>query len=251
MPKFAPADSYEPETTPLSPNRAALKELNDTRAASKATIAELRERLQRLDALKAAIQPLEAELAALDAAEAAALAEWSATPDAPAPEPDLASRDAIVARLNAARQKVAGADAATASVEHVLNTANDRAAALERSVPVHIARVLIDEAHALLSEIAAAATAFELAMRRYNELKEFLLTRIEASPKDSARQEAHMALEKLNHAADAVKNNPPAIDRSTAGEWRALAQELGDTAILPTPAPIVMFDLPETKWVND
>ena len=83
--KFQPKNSYAPEPVELSPNRAALADLNKARGESAAEVAELQERLRRLDHLKAAVQPLEAELQALDSAEAAALAAWSATPDAPAP----------------------------------------------------------------------------------------------------------------------------------------------------------------------
>jgi hypothetical protein len=123
MPKFMPSTQYEPETPPLSPNKQALHDLNEARKASRETVSELQARLNRLDALKSAVAPLEAELAALDATEADALAEWSSTPDAPAPTPDIAARDAILARLTAARQQIAGAEAATASVSYVLKGA--------------------------------------------------------------------------------------------------------------------------------
>jgi hypothetical protein len=150
MPKFMPRAEHAPEPTPLTANRQALADLNEARAASKATVAELQERLNRLAALKAAVAPLEAEIQALDAAEADALAQWSATPDAPAPEPNIAARDAIMACLTAARQRIAGAEQATASVGHVLNAANARYADLERQVPALVAAVLVDKARSLL-----------------------------------------------------------------------------------------------------
>ena len=132
MPKFAPATRYEPEQTPLSPNRQALDRLNVDRAEATAEVTALRARMDSLAKLRNAVAPIEGELAALDAKEAAALAEWSVTPDRPAPEPDIAARADVMARLQSARQQVAGAEMATATVETVLARANQRAGELER-----------------------------------------------------------------------------------------------------------------------
>jgi hypothetical protein len=117
--KFQPAESYAPppvETPPVSENREAMKSLNEARATAAAEVEALRARMDSLGKLRNAVAPIESELQALDASEAAALAEWSLTPDTPAPEPDVAARDSILARLTAARQRVQGAETATASV---------------------------------------------------------------------------------------------------------------------------------------
>ena len=248
--KFQPADAYAPEAPELSPARQRLIELNTARAASKATVEELQSRLNRLGALKAAVTPLEAELQALDAAEAAALAEWSASPDAPAPQPDTAGRADIMNRLQRARQQVAGAELATASVESVLARANARAAELEREVPPAIANILVDEARGLLPSITEAIAALARAQTRYSALRSFLLERAESSRDAAMRSGFFQALEALDRDARIAAENAPPPDVNATLEWRELAAALGDTPILPTPPPVAMFPgMPELdKW---
>ena len=250
MPKTAPATEYQPEPTPLTTNRQALGALNAARAAATSEVEELRERLNRLSALRNAVAPIEAELAALGASEAAALAEWSATLDAPAPSPDIAARDDIMARLTAARQQVAGAEMATATVEHVLGRANTKAGDLERQVPAAVAAVLLDEARSLLPTIADAAAALAKAQTRYSALRDFMLTRAEAARDVAMRGGVFFkALEDLDRDTREVSLAPPMSDFNSAAEWRELAASLGDVPSRPTPAPVAMFNLPEeTKW---
>ena len=249
MTKFKPAESYETEPTPLSPNRQALADLNTARTAATVEVEELRERLNRLGELKAAVAPIERELAQLDASEAAALAEWSATPDAPAPSPDIGARDDIMARLAAARQQIAGATMATASVEHVLERANTKAGELERSVPALIAAVLLDEARSLLPTIAAAASALAKAQTRFSALRDFLLSRAEASHDVAMRSGFFADLEALDRDTREVSLPPPMSDFNSSLEWRELAASPGDTPARPTPAPVAAFEgMPELKW---
>jgi hypothetical protein len=249
MPMFMPRAEHAPEPTPLTANRQALADLNEARAASKATVAELQERLNRLADLKAAAAPLEAEIQALDAAEADALAQWSATPDAPAPEPDIAARDAIMARLTAARQRIAGAEQATASVGHVLNTANARYADLERQVPALVAAVLVDEARALLPGIVEATMALAKAQGRYATLRGFLLERAEAARDVALSNGFFHDLERLDHEAADAASIGPLLSFNVGTEWQDLARELGDVPIRPTPTmPAAFHDMPEMKW---
>jgi chromosome segregation ATPase len=161
----------------LTPNRQALADLNACRAAATVEIEELRARVASLARLRDAAAPIEAELASLDAAEAAALADWSATPDAPAPSPDISARDEIVARLTASRQQVAGAEIAIASVERVLASANQRAGEFERQVPALVAAVLVDVARSLLPAVVEATAAVAKVQGRYLTLRKFLLER--------------------------------------------------------------------------
>jgi hypothetical protein len=249
MPKFMPRVEYAPEAPELSPARQRLVELNAARAEAAAEVAELQGRLNRLGELKAAVAPLEAELAALDAKEGAALAEWSATPDQPAPEPNIAARADIASRLQASRQRVAAAEMATASVGHVLARASQKAAGLERQVPSAVANVLIHEAHALLPAIVEATAELAKAQIRFTALRFFLLDRAEVSRDDSMRHGVFAALEKLDIAARSAAENAPPSDVNASTEWRELADSLGDTPARPTPAPVVMFPgMPELKW---
>jgi hypothetical protein len=249
MPKTAPATEYQPEPTPLTPNRQALVDLNAARAASKAHCAELQERLNRLSALRNAVAPLEAELASLDAAEAAALADWSASPDAPAPSPDIGARDDIMARLTAARQQVAGAEMATATVEHVLGRANTKAGDLEREVPALIANVLIDEARSLLPGIVEATAALAKVQGRYAGLRKFLLERAEAAKDVALRSGFFRDLERLDRESADAASIGPLLSFNVGAEWRDLALELGDVPIRPTPTlPAAFPGMPELKW---
>jgi hypothetical protein len=250
MPKFMPRAEHAPEPTPLTANRQALTDLNEARAASKATVAELQERLNRLADLKAAVAPLEAEIQALDAAEADALAQWSATPNALAPESNIAARGDILARLTAARQRVASAEQATASVGHVLNTANARYADLERQVPALVAAVLIDVAHELLKPIVEATLALAKAQGRYASLRKFLLERAEAARDVALRNGFFHDLERLDREAADAASIGPLLSFSAGAEWQDLARELGDVPVRPTPTLPAAFNLPETKWVN-
>jgi chromosome segregation ATPase len=249
MPKFMPRPEHAPEPTPLTANRQALADLNEARAASKATVAELQERLNRLADLKAAVAPLEAEIQALDAAEADALAQWSATPDAPAPESDVTARAAILVRLQSARHRVASAEQATASVGHVLNTANARYADLERQVPALVAAVLVDEARSLLPPIVEAIMALAKAQGRYASLRKFLLERAEAAKDVASRNGFFHDLERLDRKAADAASIAPLLSFDAGAEWKAMAAALGDVPIRPTPTlPAAFHDMPEMKW---
>jgi hypothetical protein len=250
MPKFMPSTQYEPEPVELTPNRAALLDHNAARAASKATVAELQERLNRLSELKAAVEPIEMELARLDGAEAANLADWSATPDAPAPESDVAARDDILARLQSARQRVASAEQATASVGHVLATANARYSDLEHSVPALVAAVLVDEARGLLKPIVEATLALAKAQGRYAGLRKFLLERAEAAKDVALRSGFFSDLERLDREAADAASIGRLVSFSPGAEWRELAASLGDVAARPTPTLPAAFNLPEDRWIN-
>jgi hypothetical protein len=246
---FKPKDEYAVETPPVSANRQALLDLNASRAASAATVAELQERLNRLSELKAAVAPLEAELAALDAAEAANLADWSATPDAPAPESDVAARDAILVRLQSARQRVVSAEQATASVEHVLATANARYADLEHSVPARVAAVLLDSARDLLPGIVEATASLAKAQGRYASLRKFLLERAEAAKDVASRNGFFTNLERLDHEAADAASIAPLLSFNASNEWKLFAQELGDVPIRPTPTlPAAFPGMPILEW---
>jgi hypothetical protein len=231
MPSFRKPDEYvEPVAEPLSPNRAALVELNEARAKSAAEVAELQERLRRLDALKAAVQPLEAEFQALDSAEAAALAEWSANPDAPTPTPDLAARSDVMARITGARQSIASSERATASVEHVLGNAHARGNALQHQVPAAIAAILLDEARAILPQVVEATLALAKVQGRYRALREFLLTRAEVAPDVAQKNGFFHDLERLDKDARDAANIGPLLSFNAGDEWRNLAAELGDVS---------------------
>ena len=252
MPAFRKQDEYETETPPveLTPNREAMKSLNEARAAAAAEVETLLARMASLARLREAVAPIESELAALDAKEAAALAQWSINPDHPAPEPDVAARAAILASLQAARQQVSGAELATASVEHVLTRANDRAATLERSVPAHVAAVLLDEARDLLRPIVAATMELARVQGRYNSLRSFLLERAEAAKDVAMRNGFFHDLERLDREAADAASIGPLLSFSAGAEWLDLARELGDVPIRPTPTLPAAFNLPEDKWIN-
>jgi hypothetical protein len=250
MPKFQPAAAHAPGPMPLTENRQALLDLNAARSAAMTEVEGLQARMGNLAKLRGAVPPLEAELAALDAKEAAALAEWSTTPDEPAPEPDVATRADILARLTAARQRVASAELATASVEHVLSNAAQKAAGIERQVPSAVANVLIDEAHDILPAIVEATAALAKAQIRFTALRSFLLDRAEVSRDDSMRYGVFAALEKLDIAARHAAGNAPPPDFNATLEWRELADALGDTPARPTQPPIAAFaGMPELdRW---
>jgi hypothetical protein len=237
-------------TPPLSPtNLQALLDLNAGRAEAAAEVDTLQARMNSLARLRDAVAPIEAELSALDASEAEALAEWSSAPDDPAPEPDITARDAIVARLTAARQRIAGATAATSSVEDVLNAAAARAANLERSTPAFIAAVLIDEARELLPAIVEATMALAKAQARYATLRKFLLERAEAARDVAARIGFFRDLEVLDREAAEAAAIGPLLSFNAGDEWKSRAIELGDTPIRPTATAPVMFPgMPEMKW---
>jgi hypothetical protein len=249
--KLKPAD-YEPESIPLSANRQALADLNTSRSEAAAEVEELRARVASLARLRDAVGPIENELSALDSAEAAALAEWSVTPDEPAPEPDVATRDDIAARLQAARQKVHGADAATISVEHVLASANQRAGELERQVPALIAAVLIDEARSLLPSVIEAVAAVAKVQGRYLSLRRFLLGRAEDAKDIAMRNGFFQQLELLDREAADAAALAPTLSFNAGDEWKSLALELGDTAIRPTPTlPTAFPNMPVAdQWIN-
>jgi hypothetical protein len=246
---FKPAS--EPEPTPLTPNREALANLNAARAAAATEVDILLARVASLSKLKESSVVLEAELASLDAAEADALAQWSVNPDDPAPEPDTAARSNVLARLQAARQRIAGAEQATASVEHLLNTANQRAAGLEREVPALVANVLIDEARSLLPSVIEAVATVARVQGRYLGLRKFLLERAEAAKDIALRSGFYQQLELLDREAGDAAALAPTLSFSGGTEWQDLARELGDVPIGPTPTLPAAFNLPETKWVND
>jgi hypothetical protein len=253
MPKFQPKEAHESEPAPLTPNRAALRDLNAARAASQATIAELRERLNRLDALKTAIGPIEAELAALDASEAAALANWSANPDAPAPTPDIEARQSVMARLSAAKQQIAGAEQATVSVSHVLEGANTRAVSLEHQVPAAIAAVMLDEARLILPGIVEATLALAKVQSRYASLRKFLLERAEAAKDVASRSGFFHDLERLDREATDAARIAPLLTFNAGNEWRELADSLGDVPHRPAPTmPAAFPGMPAMDpWRND
>jgi hypothetical protein len=169
------------------------------------------------------------------------------------PEPDIAARADILARLSAAQQKVAGAELATASVGHVLDRANAKAATLEAEVPALVAGVLIEEGHLLLPAIIEATMALAKAQGRYATLRKFLLERAEAAGDAAMRNGFFRSLETLDReAADAARIGP-LLSFDAGSEWRDLARELGDTAARPTPTlPAAFPGMPQSDgWVND
>jgi hypothetical protein len=249
MPAFRKQDEYEPETPPLSPNRQALVDLNKARAAAKTEVETEQARMNTLARLKDAVAPIEGELAALDAAEADALAQWSVSPATPAPQPDIAARADIMTRLQSARQQVAGAQLATASVESVLARANDRAAELERSVPALVAAVLLDSARDLLPGIVEATMALAKAQGRYATLRKFLLERAEAAKDVAARNGFFRDLEALDREAHDAAGIAPLLSFNAGAEWKLLAESLGDVPILPTPTlPAAFPGMPILEW---
>ena len=216
-------DRIHPRAGRSHPNRAALVELNKARAESAAEVAELQARMNRLADLKGAVGPIEAELSALDGAEAAAFAAWSATPDAPAPTPDIAARQSIMDRLSGARQSVSSAERATASVEYVLGNAHARANALQHRVPAAVAACLLDEARELLPEIVEAAKAVAKVKARYDSLRKFMLERAEASKAVSLQNGFFGDLEALDRDAREAFAISPMLSFAAGNEWRDLA----------------------------
>jgi hypothetical protein len=242
--------ALEPEAVELTPNRMALADLNAARQQAAAEVESLVARMSSLARLRDAVAPIESELAALDAAESAALADWSLTPDEPAPEPDVAARADILSRLQSARQQVAGATMATASVEHVLGRANVKAGDLEHRVPALIAAVLLDEALGLLPEVIEATAALAKVQGRYLSLRKFLLERAEAAKDISMSSGFYRDLERLDRESADAASIGPLLSFAGGSEWRELAASLGDTAIRPTPTmPAAFPGMPEeTKW---
>jgi hypothetical protein len=251
--KFQPADTYEPELPPLSANRQALIELNSARSEAKAEVAALLSRMIKLAKLKESVAALESELSQTLAADGRQLEDWAmADTGEPAPQPDSTKRLAIEAKLADAVSQARAADAATASVESVLARANDRAAALERSVPALVASVLVDEARALLPGIVEAAAATAKAQGRYESLRKFLLERAEAAKDIALRNGFFSDLERLDREASDAAAVGPLISFNAGAEWKLLAQELGDVPIRPTSAPPTAFPGMPTleKWTN-
>jgi hypothetical protein len=251
MPAFKKQDEYEPETPPLSPNCEALKSLNEARAEAAAEVDALLARMNKLAKLKESVAALEIELSQTLAADGQQLTDWAMSDaDSPAPQPDSTKRVALEAKLADAVSQARAADAATASVESVLARANDRAAALERSIPAMVAAVLLDEARALLPTIADAAAALAKAQTRFSALRSFMLDRAEAARDVSMRSGFFKDLEDLDRDTREVSLAPPMSDFNSSLEWRELAASLGDTPARPTPTTVVMFPgMPELdKW---
>jgi hypothetical protein len=249
---FKPKDEYQPEPVELTPNLEALKSLNAARTEVAAEVETLRARTSKLAKLKESVAALEVELSQTLAADGKQLEDWAMSDTGePAPQPDSTKRVAIEAKLADAVSQARAADAATISVEHVLANASQKAAGLERQVPALVAAVLVDEAHALLPEIVEATAALAKAQIRFSALRFFLLDRAEVSRDDSMRHGVFAALEKLDIAARTAAENAPPSDVNATLEWRELAASLGDVPPRPTPAPVAMFNLPETKWTND
>ena len=89
------------------------------------------------------------------------------TDDAP-PEPDLATRAAIVKKLAAARASVAAIDCASVGVREAASRIGLKLAALEPSIEQAVALVAIDEASTLLPTLAAAIETYMHAKARYD-----------------------------------------------------------------------------------
>jgi hypothetical protein len=250
---FKPATQYEPEPTPLTPNRAALVALNAARAEAAAEVAALIARTNKLARLKESVVALEVELSQNLAADGKLLSDWAMSDTGePAPQPDSTKRLAIEAKLADAVSQARAADAATASVASVLERANDQAAELERQVPALVAAVLLDEARALLPGIVEATASLARSQGRYAGLRKFLLERAEAA-KDVAHQNGFFHdLERLDRAAADAASIGPILTFSPGAEWQDLARELGDVPIRPTPTlPAAFPGMPELKWTND
>jgi hypothetical protein len=236
----------------LSPNRQALAELNASRAEAAAEVESLRGRTNKLSQLKLSVAALESELRQTLAADGKQLEDWAMSDTGePAPQPDSKKRLAIEAKLAAARSQALAADAATISVEHVLNTASARYADLEHRVPATVASVLLDEARALLPAIVEATAAVAKVQGRYLSLRKFLLERAEASKDIALRNGFFQRLEALDREAADAARLEPVLSFNPGAEWQDLARELGDVPIGPTPTLPAAFNLPETKWVND
>jgi hypothetical protein len=250
---FKPATQYEPEPTPLTPNRAALVALNQARAEAAAEVSALIGRTNKLARLKESVAALEVELSQNLAADGKLLSDWAMSDTGePAPQPDSTKRLAIEAKLADAVSQARAADAATASVTSVLERANQRAGELEAKVPAYVANVLLDEAVGLLPGIVEATASLARAKGRYDGLRKFLLERAEAA-KDVAHQNGFFHdLEKLDREAADAASIGPMLTFSPGAEWRELAASLGDVAARPTPTLPAAFNLPETtKWTND
>jgi len=251
MPKFMPRVEYAPEAPKLSPARQALADHNEARIVAAAKVETLHSRMSKLAKLKESVAALEIELSQTLAADGKQLEDWAMSDTgAPAPQPDSTKRLALEAKLADAVSQARAADAATASVESVLARANDRAASLECQVPALVAAVLLDEARALLPPIVEATMALAKAQGRYATLRKFLLERAEAAKDVAMRNGFFRDLERLDSEARDAASIAPLISFDATVEWKALAAELGDTPIRPTPTLPAAFNLPETKWVN-
>jgi hypothetical protein len=228
--KFQPKDAYVPEMPPLSPTREALKSLNEARAEAAAEVTALRARTNKLAKLKESVAALEIELSQTLAADGRQLEDWAMSDaDSPAPQPDSTKRLALEAKLADAVSQARAADAATASVESVLDRANQRAADLERSVPALVANVLVDEARALLPAITEATEALSKAKWRFTAARDYLLNRAEASRDAAMRSGFFQQLEALDIEARKAGENAMPLDFNATVEWREMAAALGDT----------------------
>jgi hypothetical protein len=249
MPAFKKQDEYTPEPVELTPNRQALADLNEARTQVASEIETLRARTSKLAKLKESVAALEVELSQTLAADGQQLTDWAMSDTGePAPEPDSTKRLALEAKLADAVSQARAADAATASVESVLDRANDRAANLERQVPALVASVLIDEARAILPSIVEATMALAKAQTRFSAVRTFLLDRAEAARDVAMRNGFFQQLEALDREARTAGENAPPLDFNVTAEWKDLARELGDVPIRPTPAPAVFPGMPELKW---
>ena len=144
-----------------------------------------------------------------------------------------------MARLSAARQQIAGAEAATASVSFVLEGAHARANALEHQVPAAIASILLDEARSILPEIVEAAKAVAKVKARYDSLRKFMLERAEASKAVSLHNRFFHDLEALDKEASEAFAIAPMLTFAAGNEWRDMARELGDVPSVGTHPQIV------------
>jgi hypothetical protein len=109
---------------------------------------------------------------------------------------------------------------------------------------------LIDEARALLPAMIEATATLAKLQLRFTAARNFLLERAEAARDVAMRNGFFQAFEQLDREARTAGENALAPNFDATLEWREMAAALGDTAARPTPAPVVTFDLPETKWAD-
>ena len=152
-----------------TPARIRLAELLESRSAAAADMREAQSRIDRLSALATAPDKPRTALAALDASEAAAFAEWSKDPSAPAPDADGTARVDLTRELVEAQAKSDAAARAVTGMSAEMEAAAAKVAAVERQLHFATATVALEElesvtatAREAMSKMADARTKGKL-----------------------------------------------------------------------------------------
>jgi hypothetical protein len=163
MPKFAPADSYEPE---LTENRKALAAMIIERDAVKAAANAESESSAKLGTVHDDVAPARAALAAFDAQQSVAWSNWSRGLVTGKPVADAARRAKLADDLADAELASAAATAAQDQCQSNAERFSHQLGAMEAKVAEHARLVALEEATALLPQIAEVIARAESLRRQ-------------------------------------------------------------------------------------